>query len=138
MPAYNFKSQFARMVESGKKTQTIRKVRKYPTKSNTPIFLWFGLRTKYARRLGVGIILSVEPITIYDHYYFRIGTGSSSLKFRTDMGDAGLMLAKADGFKSWEKLVEFFESHYGLPFEGEIIKWRLLKGHDFGFPEKEI
>lgn len=90
MPAYNFKRRFHKMVESGEKTQTIRKVRKYPTKPGQVIYLNVGMRTKHFRRLGFGMIESVVPFVL--------------------------------------QFVDFFKTHYRIPFEGEIIKWRLLDG----------
>jgi hypothetical protein len=33
--------------------------------------------------------------------------------------------ARADGFNSFSAMVEFFENHYGLPFEGRLIEWKL-------------
>ena len=137
MPAYNFKARFTKKVESGQKTQTIRKVRKYPTKVNTVIYLNAGMRTKHFRRLGFGMITSVRPFLLPDGEVFRIGDDYDHDWFIAEEDDSGLMLAKADGFETWDEFVEYFRLEHGLPFEGEIIKWRLLKGHDFGYPEKE-
>lgn len=128
MPAYNFKAQFAKMVESGKKTQTIRKVRKYPTKPGQTIYLYAGMRTKRCRKLGEGEIISVEKIEITNLSYFKFGEYPDIQWFDAKEDDAGLMLAKADGFEDWESFVEFFKIRYGLPFQGELIKWRLIDG----------
>ena len=122
MPAYNFKRRFAKMVESGQKTQTIRKIRKYPTKPGQIAYLNTGMRTKNFRRLGFGTILDVNDIKIVNDRRVVI----DGVVF-TDQ-ELFYALAKADGFSSWDAFVWFFETHYGLPFKGEIIKWRLLDG----------
>ena len=31
------------------------------------------------------------------------------------------------GFDNWQKLIEFFESAHGLPFEGVLIEWDSIK-----------
>lgn len=126
MPAYNFKRRFVKKVESGQKTQTIRKIRKYPTKKGQTIYLWTGLRTKRARRLGIGMITSVEPFFLPEPGCFRVGDDYTHDWYLADDDETGLMLAQADGFDDWDSFVWFFETHYGLPFEGELIKWRLL------------
>ena len=59
-----FQSQFAAAVESGEKTQTIRATRVYPIEKGDRLFLWTGLRTTQARKLGEGIVESAAPITI--------------------------------------------------------------------------
>ena len=32
-------------------------------------------------------------------------------------------IAKADGFGSWEEMLDWFEKTHGLPFEGLLIRW---------------
>ena len=81
------------------------------------------------------MITSVEPFYLPERDCFRIGDDIGHNWFIVEEDDSGLMLAKADGFETWDDFVDFFVTHYRLPFEGEIIKWRLLKGHDFGYPE---
>ena len=112
------------MVESGQKTQTIRKVRKHPTKPGQIAYLNTGMRTKNFRRLGIGMIESVTPFKLRSERHFKVG---DQFYYPEHFGN-GRKLAKKDGFKDWESFVEFFKTHYGLPFEGEIIKWRLLDG----------
>ena len=54
MPAFNFKPQFAPLVESGKKTKTIR-----PTKRGNvgdTAYLYTRQRTKNSRKLGEGVL----------------------------------------------------------------------------------
>ena len=122
MPAYNFKRRFAKKVESGQKTQTIRKIRKYPTRVGQKIYLWTGLRTKRARRLGIGMIEAVIPFELINENKFK----AENTFFYPEYFSNGKRLAEKDGFEDWDSFVRFFEVHYGLPFEGVIIRWRLL------------
>lgn len=126
MPAYNFVPRHVKKVESGQKTQTIRKKRKRPTVVDDIMYLFAGMRTKHCRRLGNGPVISVEDFYLPDRECFRIGDDWNHNWFIAEEDDAGLMLAKADGFDTWDEFVDFFEELYGLPFiDGEIIKWRL-------------
>ena len=115
MPAINFKKQFADLVESGEKRQTIRLVWKYPIKSGDTLYLKIGMRTKQCRKLGEAICKSVQPI--------KINPCSVILNEKNISGNAISELAKADGFKRYRDFFEFFEKQYGLPFKGVLIKW---------------
>jgi hypothetical protein len=32
---------------------------------------------------------------------------------------------RADGFDNFSDMADFFAKHYGLPFEGQLIEWKL-------------
>jgi len=64
MPAYNFKSQFAQPIESGRKRQTIRPRRKRPTRPGDKLYLYMGMRTKACRKLAEVICTRVTPVDI--------------------------------------------------------------------------
>lgn len=55
MPALNFKAQFAPLVESGAKRRTIRAFRKdkRDPKQGDTLYLYTGLRTKYAKPITI-------------------------------------------------------------------------------------
>ena len=109
MPAINFKPQFAALVESGAKTQTIRKTNRF--KIGDVVQLYTGQRTKQCRKLGEGVVEMVLPF-----YMSR-----SPLLCR----DAYAAIAMADGFANADEMFDWFEKQHGLPFEGWLIKWRL-------------
>jgi len=116
MPAYNFKAKFADAVESGRKRQTIRKRRKRPTRPGDRLYLYTGMRTKACRKLRENDCLSVEPMVI--------DVGSVRLAGRRLTMVEVDQLSVADGFERADDFFEFFEQHYGLPFdEAELIKW---------------
>jgi hypothetical protein len=116
MPAYNFMPQFAHLVGSGEKRQTIRLVRKRPTKPGDFLYLKMGMRTKECRDLlPPQACKSVEPILIFPPNLTVNGQVLSMVEI--------LDLAWADGFETVDHFIDFFKNQYGFPFEGEIIKW---------------
>jgi hypothetical protein len=117
MPAYNFKKQFAPMVEDGSKRQTIRKVRKTPTKPGDKLSLYTGMRTKACRLLEYTRCVDVQPVEVYAIGVVHVGGSALTPAQLHDF-------ARADGFQDGEQFVEFFRQEYGLPFTGaEVIKW---------------
>lgn len=137
MPAYNFQKQFADLVESGQKLQTIRKSRKRAKVGDTA-YLYTGQRTDQCRKLGHGIITDIYPIEIGflshgdssdpgDPYALIVFMEDG--KLITDLFvDGGLDdLAKLDGFTSGAEMIEWFDKLYGLPFTGFLHQWVLKK-----------
>lgn len=126
MPLLGFQKQFAPLVESGEKTQTIRAYRKDgndPRPGDT-LYLYTGLRTKQCRKLGEVICTSVEPITIFDSGEARIKyTGSRSLQWKYRPCLVFHQIAVADGFGCYAEMLAWFKKTHGLPFEGLLIKW---------------
>jgi len=117
MALLNFQKQFAPDVESGKKKQTIRSPRKHPIKEGETLYLYTGLRTKQARKLG-----EVECNTVYDIKIAAWGFQMDpyTLTVLEDLDN----IARADGFKDWEEMVTWFEKTHGLPFIGTLITWK--------------
>lgn len=117
MPALSFKRQFADLVESGQKRQTIRARRQdgRDPKPGDKLFLFFGLRTKGCRRLGEAVCINTAAVLI-DRY--RIVLGASEM---TPAGEEAL--ARADGFETAADLRRWFEAEHGLPFWGLLIQW---------------
>ena len=119
MVAYNFKEEFADKVESGEKLQTIRKRRKRPTVFGDILQLYTGMRTKSCRLLRETKCAAVRPFKLWNDTVFDL----DGTTYGAHISANGYVLAKKDGFKTWEEMVEFFSNTYGLPFEGEIIYW---------------
>ena len=116
MVAYNFQSQFAPLVESGAKTQTIRAVgnRRHAVAGNT-LQLYTGMRTKSCRLLLRAPCLSVQKIEI------TLG-GAVYLDGDWLHPCHRYPLAVADGFKNEDEFYEFFLKK--AAFEGVLIKWQ--------------
>ena len=117
MPALNFKTQFAPLVESGKKKQTIRQVRKHPIKVGDTLYLYTGMRTKQCRKLREVICTKISEITILASTLDAYMNG----KYLRYSGFNAL--ARKDGFYGATYFHAFFRKQYGLPFEGVLIEW---------------
>lgn len=127
MPALNFQARFAEDVEDGRKRQSIRALRKDGKSPHSPgctVYLYTGMRTKSCRKLGEAKCLSVTPIRIDGTEMFldgqRVPAGRA---LRGDTEDHDSDIARADGFDDFMDMAEWFGDMYGLPFEGELIKW---------------
>jgi hypothetical protein len=116
VPALNFKAEFADAVESGRKRQTIRRRRKRPVRPGDTLHLYTGMRSGQCRKLGEAVCASVQGITIYRR-------GVVVLDGKDLSAGETFELARADGFANTESFIAFFREHYGLPFEGVLIKW---------------
>lgn len=125
MPALNFQKQFAADVEAGKKTQTIRAKRKAPIRRGQILYLYTGLRTKYARKLKEATCLSVQRVAIFPHGI--VLCDQSGIPSLIDSDSALKKFAQDDGFKDWPEMRDWFaNTHKGLPFEGQLITWGTL------------
>lgn len=121
MPALNYKKEFAALVESGKKRQTIRALRKdgRDPKPGDTLHHYTGMRTRACRKLLESSCRSVHPVTIF---------GVADL---TEITVDGILLsgaevrrlAIADGFDTAHAFLQFFRDNHGLPFHGRMIKW---------------
>jgi hypothetical protein len=118
MPAFNFKSQFARKVETGEKRHTVRAPRKdgQRPRTGTPFYGYEGMRTKKCRQLLASQIVAVQDILIEEDGRFMVGG-------RWLTADDAEAFAKADGFTSVTEMVEWFKAQHGLPFIGHLIHW---------------
>ncbi|MCK9402935.1 MAG: hypothetical protein M0Q26_06020 [Chitinophagaceae bacterium] len=69
MPAYSFQERFVPLVLNGTKRQTIRTRREkgYAKKGDT-LYLYFGLRTKYCRKLREEVCTDARSIAIDNSY----------------------------------------------------------------------
>ncbi len=126
MGLYNFQDRFVPFILDGRKRHTIRAKRKNPDKPGNTLYLYRGLRRKGAKLLMRVPCVKVQEILIDtpypDHEVMLpwdvtvtidgVGLGADELE----------RLASADGFRSWEEMVCFWDGR--LPFEGHIIHWK--------------
>ena len=112
-----FMPQFAALVKSGVKLQTVRKIPKRMPKAGDKISLraWSGLPYRSPQTvLAESEITKVETVTI-DRDLLIVTPFCPRTR---------LSFAQADGFASWDELVAWFESTHALPFEGIVIYWK--------------
>jgi hypothetical protein len=113
MVAINFKKEFARLVESGEKRQTIRPTAR--CKPGDKLQLYTGMRTKSCRKLRDATCTTVSGIQVGN---CTIVLGGESLSLARCEA-----MARADGFEGVDAFVAFFRQQYGLPFTGKVIEW---------------
>jgi hypothetical protein len=125
MVAYNFKPQFAPLITSGQKRQTIRALgKRRHAASGDALQLYTGQRTRNCQKLLDAVCTNATPIRMISHELNEQMTGLSIYLRGSDVAlDAASAdaLAKADGFESLAEFAEFFEDR--LPFEGVMIQW---------------
>lgn len=121
MSVIMFQDRFAELVLSGAKRQTVRRVRKRPIKPGDSLSLrkWSGAayRTKQIP-LKEAVCVSVNNVRI-DKGKIQVLCSSENPSRIVDLDS----FAKADGFESWEDMVNWFDKTHGLPFEGILIRW---------------
>ncbi len=151
MPAYSFKERFVPFVVNGSKPHTIRSIRKNRAKKGDTLYLYFGLRTKYVRKLreevcNNAISINIDEIfgiVLYDHLLskqeeeialinptdHRLGATKILSSIERDQ------LAWYDGFRpdgssesqpygSYNLMLRFWRQTHALPFVGDIIYWQ--------------
>ncbi len=124
MPLYGFKKQFAQAVATGQKRRTIRPGRKRPTCPGETLFLYTGLRSTDARKLGEARCTRVARVEIHDNAVKIGGAWLSAKELET--------FARDDGFKSTGDFLEFFRKvhklKHGAPLIGfELIEWGAIE-----------
>lgn len=113
-----FQPRFARLVETGKKRQTVRKTPKRMPKKGDTVSLreWTGkpYRSKQ-RELMEATLVNVHTVEIGDYELTIDGQWMSAEKRDR--------FARADGFDDWEDLQCWFEETHELPFKGICLFW---------------
>jgi hypothetical protein len=118
MVALSFKPDFAFAIGAGRKTRTIRRVRKSGNPQRGDVLqLYTGMRTSKCEKIRDATCTRGRPVTI-DH------TGVTLDGRRLYGGDAPAYrggpqpesydgdFARADGFDSFSGMLDFFEKHY--------------------------
>ena len=133
MPAYSFKERFVPMVEDGSKDHTIRALRKGKSGHAMPgqtCYLYYGMRTKFCRKIGEGECTQQEPILITPHNILVGDTmldknERDRLAWRDGFRPQGSTIDKPDG--AFDLLVSYWQAENTLPWKGVIIHWKLKK-----------
>jgi hypothetical protein len=118
-----FKPEFAPLVESGAKCQTVRPTPKRRPQAGDRISLrmWTGKPYRSKQRLlQEAEIVSVNNISFCDTGRELLVIVNGHELHPEQINE----FAKADGFKDGIAMFNWFEATHGLPFEGVLIKWR--------------
>jgi hypothetical protein len=152
MPAFSFKERFVPLIQNGTKTHTIRNRRKNGQlpKVGDPIYLYYGMRTKFCTKLGEEPCIDVKSIYIDDAniiLYERVldlselATAIRS-PFHVSLPAFEVLdnqqrndFAWADGFRpdgskpdftvgSFYLMQKWWQLTNDLPFVGDVIYWQ--------------
>lgn len=126
MVAINFSAELARAVEDDDKRQTIRKTAR--CKPGDTLHLYTGMRTKSCRLLGEARCTMVRRVEIRATEMFLDGHRLFPwLGSRDQLDPTDTEFAEADGFPGFMEMAAWFDRKYGLPFEGVVIQWELIR-----------
>lgn len=121
-----FKPQFAPLVESGQKRQTVRPTPKRIPRIGDDMSLreWSGKPYRSPQReLRKAKLTDIRRIIIHDDgIHFE---NAQRMKFRESGIEDRILndFAKADGFECWQAMRDWFAQQHGLPFTGVLYKW---------------
>ncbi|MCP4702533.1 MAG: hypothetical protein GY862_37595 [Gammaproteobacteria bacterium] len=118
MPAYNFKRCFVHDVVTGRKSMTIRPLRKRATKPGDTLYLYTGMRSKSCQLLRKEECLRVTPVRITA----RTVTLGTCQQYKSEID----RLALLDGFSCKAEFFEFYRKQCKFPFKGEMIEWEAI------------
>ncbi len=125
MHVYNFKPQFAPLVESGKKLCTIRQAGKRPPpKPGVHLRLFTGMRTKNCRKLRDAMCSWVQMIMITPRDGVFLAPVDSNWNFSIPLTKAQAEeLAHRDGHENLAAMIAFFCPNKNTAFTGHLIEW---------------
>lgn len=125
MGVVTFDARHAEAVASGRKLCTIRPPRRggWQYETGRRVHLYTGLRTKVARKLGEGVIEGVHPVALAPGEPIRVWIDNEEIRD----ADRLAFFAVEEGFADLGDLAQFFEAKRGLPFDGLLIRWRLVR-----------
>lgn len=118
-----FSPIFAERVGFGWKKQTIRRKARCKPGDTLSLRGWKGLprrRGSVQVEIKKTVCESVTPVTL-GHGQYCEGIRAAGVELSEPARDE---LARADGFQTVDGMLAWFNNRYGLPFEGEIIRWR--------------
>lgn len=152
MPAYSFQQRFVNWVLDGSKSHTIRARRKKGfAKVGDMLYLYFGMRTKWCRKLRQEVCTNVRTIIITQNNIYLLPDRVTDLQVQQLQDSlkahkkpySGILLddtlrnalAWADGFRppgstrkrpgeAFELMIRFWSATHALPFIGDLIDWK--------------
>jgi hypothetical protein len=116
-----FKPQFAELVRTGAKQQTLRPVPKRMPKPGDALSLrcWTGRPYRSAQV----VLRNAEVTKVSSVRIWQCGIEVAGVR----LSDSGMRLfALADGFACVQEMLDWFHETHGLPFAGIVIQWALI------------
>jgi hypothetical protein len=142
MPAYSFQERFIPFILDGSKDHTVRRERSGRSRHVRPgetIQLYYGMRTKWCRKIGEAICKEIHRILIREEGMFLssyFGDDPALSKLWLPFNKAGCdRFAWRDGFRpegltfdnpagAWDLMLRWWRQTHELPFQGVVIYWK--------------
>src|SRR3954469_9461421 len=135
MPAYSFQERFIPFIIDESKDHTVRAERAGRSRHARPgetVYLYYGMRTKWCRKIGEATCVATRPIYICEKGIFFPGL-SGALYEPSQQGRD--LFAWKDGFRpegstldnpagAFELMIRFWRQTHELPFQGVVIYWK--------------
>lgn len=126
--------RFAEPVVSGRKLHSVWPHRRdgRPRASfgeTLSIRVWTGLPYRSRQReIARVVVTEVDSVAIHeDGLEWRPGGLAACFWHEQRKADLLRWFAWSDGFANWPELKAWFQHTHGLPFQGTLIRWRLLR-----------
>jgi len=130
MGAYSFQKQFIRRSAAETSNTPSAAFVAIPMNQGTRFSVNYAMRTRWCKKIGEWPCVRRQDIVIVDMFPDSPKTLPENVIVRIDTeklsGDEMDRLARADGFKTFPDMVEFWNGR--LPFVGHIIHWKYTPG----------
>jgi hypothetical protein len=121
-----FQNRFEAPILAGRKPHTIRGHRRdgrprAKVGETISLRVWTGkpYRSKQ-REFARAVVEFAFPVRITDKTITRVDYAPRQVRLVKEW------IARNDGFRDWSEMRDWFAATHGLPFEGVLVKWRLL------------
>lgn len=137
MPAYSFQERFIPFLLDGSKDHTVRSERAGKSRHARPgetVYLYYGMRTKWCRKIGEGVCHDVQRIIITEKSirWLVEKENGEDVQIVTPIPDT---FAWSDGFRpegstkdnpagAFDLMLQFWKQTHELPFQGVVIYWK--------------
>lgn len=134
MVAYSFQKQFEKPMREGIKPQTMRNERKRHARPGEELQLYYAMRTKQCRLIGLATCSAVTPV--------RIDFSRNVIKIEGRPFIRGMVALNAfsvrDGFEDWDSMFYFWNATHAkddgvgqnhlVAWSGVLIEWTNFRG----------
>jgi hypothetical protein len=137
MPAYSFQERFIPFLLDGSKDHTVRAERTGRSRHARPgdrIYLYYGMRTKWCRKIGEAICSAVRRIRITEDDVIVYDQNIADQPINRTLHQLNVF-AWSDGFRpegstadhpsgAFTLMLRFWKQTHQLPFTGVVIYWK--------------
>lgn len=137
MPVYSFQEQFIPFLLDESKGHTVRSERAGRSRHarlGETVYLYYGMRTKWCRKIGEATCSDVQRIRITENRIYFLVSKEMEDDLEIVLNDPDAFAWK-DGFRpegstsdrpdgSFDLMIRFWKQAHELPFTGVVIFWK--------------